>query len=306
MPRTSNLPPISLICKNGHEFITRAKASQWIRCQQCRIKVWVPAGRPTSNEADSTAPGTTTDAPPSPAHWEDALREALAPGCIGAHTTDHTAVIQPGGAWFLDVATVERAEALEARREAERGATKNVVATPADTDALHRGAVRAAARLHETTRALRDRHDYGPGDLAELDWFDREASGAALRGDLRRIERLMQSLGDSGFGIADVRSVPAEIIDAEIIYEDDEQNYSIPIRRPPAIAPGTPLATSGIAPGTQAYARELDRLSPRPRSHRGGLSVPAHAYTRDQIPSADKTPARKPRWAQALTIALKG
>lgn len=43
----NGLPEISLTCREGHAFKTRARGGQPTKCPECRVSVWVPKDRPT-------------------------------------------------------------------------------------------------------------------------------------------------------------------------------------------------------------------------------------------------------------------
>lgn len=44
----SKLPEITLTCRNGHDFITRARANSTVRCKSCRAPTHVPKARPVT------------------------------------------------------------------------------------------------------------------------------------------------------------------------------------------------------------------------------------------------------------------
>lgn len=51
------LPEITLTCRNGHQFTTRARAGTTVRCKTCQAPKHVPAGRPRT-EREATAAAT--------------------------------------------------------------------------------------------------------------------------------------------------------------------------------------------------------------------------------------------------------
>jgi hypothetical protein len=77
---TTNLPPITVTCRNDHSFTTKAAGSTSVSCPVCRktgerIAVWVPANRPkTARESAARRPEAT----PADDATQDAARTAAA------------------------------------------------------------------------------------------------------------------------------------------------------------------------------------------------------------------------------------
>lgn len=63
---TSTLPEITLQCSAGHTVRTRARGGQAVKCPECKVSVWVPAGRPVDASAAASS-GTS----PMAARWAE-------------------------------------------------------------------------------------------------------------------------------------------------------------------------------------------------------------------------------------------
>lgn len=80
MPQTTQLPEITLECRDGHSFRTRARGGQPIKCPKCRVSVWVPKSRPVDGSGAASSGGS-----------------ALAGRWLMEGEPDTSALVQPSG-----------------------------------------------------------------------------------------------------------------------------------------------------------------------------------------------------------------